>query len=120
MAVDGTAIIFVPAPCLSGWKHEDRRTIEMVLMGAKGGVYPTFVWKRGEGGKVVNCKREAKDRPSLEELLAAQRRFVHIVERDRKTGEARVKPGREAHFEAFRTWVQDKVERLYQLAEIKK
>jgi len=51
---------------------------------------------------------------------AGQRRFVHIIERDRKTGEIRVKPGREAHVEAFRTWVQDNVERLYYLAELKK
>ncbi len=120
MQVKGTAIIFVPAPCISGWKYEDGKTIDLALDGARAGVFPTFVWKRGEGGKVVDCKREAKDRPSLEEFLAAQRRFVHIVERDRKTGEVRVKPGREHHVEAFRTWVQDNVERLYQLAEIKK
>jgi len=71
-------------------------------------------------GKIVDCKREAKDRPGVEEFLAAQRRFVHIIERDRKTGEVRVKPGREHHVEAFRTWVQDNVERLYHLAELKK
>lgn len=115
----GTAIIFVPAPCISGWKYEDGRTIELALMGAKVGVYPTFVWKRGEGGKVVDCKREAKDRPSLEEFLGAQRRYVHIVERDRKTGEVRVKPGREEKLEMLRTWVQHNVERLYHLAELK-
>ena len=116
----GTSVIFVPAPCISGWKYEDGKTIDLALDGARVGVYPTFVWKRGEGGRVVDCKREAEDRPSLEEFLAAQRRFVHIIERDRKTGEVRVKPGREHHVEAFRTWVQDNVERLYQLAEIKK
>jgi pyruvate/2-oxoacid:ferredoxin oxidoreductase beta subunit len=120
LEVKGTAVIFVPAPCISGWKFEDGRTMELALNGARAGVYPTFVWKRGEGGKVVDCKREAKDRPGIEEFLAAQRRFVHIVERDRKTGEIRVKPGREPYVEAFRTWVQDNVERLYQLAEIKK
>ena len=53
---------------------------------------------------MVDCKREAKDRLILEEFLAAQRRFVHIIERDRKTGEIRIKPGREHHVEAFRTW----------------
>ena len=45
---------------------------------------------------------------------------MHVSERDRKTGELRVKPGRELQLEAFRTWVQDDVERLYPLAEIKR
>lgn len=47
----GTAIIFVPAPCISGWKYEDGRTIELAIMGAKVGVYPTVVRKRGEGAR---------------------------------------------------------------------
>lgn len=56
----------------------------------------------------------------MDESPVAQRRFAHINERDRKTGEIRVKPGRERHVEAFRTWVQGNVERLHLLAEIKK
>jgi hypothetical protein len=71
------------------------------------------------GGKVVDCKRDAKDRASLGEFLAAQQRFVHLIERDRNTGEVHVKPGRKPYQEAFRSWVQTNVERLYQLAELK-
>jgi hypothetical protein len=119
MAVEGTAIIVVPAPCISGWKFEDGKTMDLALDGARARVCPTFIWKRGEGGKIVDCKREAKDRPSVDESLAAQRRFVHIIERDRKTGKIRVRPGREAHVGAFRTWAQDDGERLCHLAELK-
>ncbi len=120
LEVEGTAVIFVPAPCISGWKFEDGKTMELALLGARAGVFPTFVWKRGEGGKVVDCRREAKDRPGVEEFLAAQRRFVHLIERDRKSGEIRVKPGREEQLAMFREWVQTNVERLYHLAELKK
>ena len=115
----GTAVIFVPAPCISGWKFEDGRTMELALLGARAGVYPTFVWKRGQGGKVTDCQREAEKRPALEEFLAPQRRYAHLLERDRSTGEVRVRPGREPQLEQLRAWVQANVERLYALAELK-
>jgi hypothetical protein len=116
--VNRTAVI-VPAPCISGWKFEDGKRMSLACDGARAGLHPTFVWRRGERGRVVDCAREAKDRPSVDESLAARRRFVHVIERDRKTGEIRVKPGREPHVEAFRTWVQNDVERRYHLAEMK-
>jgi len=119
LACKGTAVIFVPAPCISGWKFEDGRTMELALLGARAGVFPTFVWKRGGGGKVVDCQREAGKRPPLEDFMAPQRRYAHLLERDRKTGEVRVKPGREPELQRMRDWVQANVERLYYLAELK-
>ena len=43
--------------------------MELALLGAQVGVYPTFIWKRGKGGKVKDCAREAKERPPIEEFL---------------------------------------------------
>lgn len=120
LTVKGTAVIFVPAPCISGWKFEDGRTMELALMGARSGVFPTFIWKRGEGGVVKDCAREAKDRPPVIEFLGAQRRFAHLVEKDKATGQPRVKPGHEQDLAKLEEWVQGNVERLYYLAELKR
>jgi pyruvate ferredoxin oxidoreductase beta subunit len=114
-----TAVLFVPAPCISGWKFEDGETVELALLGAQCGVFPAFTWERGKGGKVLDCPREAKDRPGIEEFMARQRRFQHMVKRDPATGKPAVQPGREQAMESLRGWVQENVERLYRLAEMK-
>ena len=114
----GTAVLFVPAPCISGWKYEDGQTIELALLGARSGVFPPFVWERGKGGTVKDCPREASQRPSIEEFLGAQRRFGHLVRKDPATGAIVPKPGREADLEKLRGWVQSNVERVYSLAQL--
>jgi pyruvate/2-oxoacid:ferredoxin oxidoreductase beta subunit len=114
-----TAVLFVPAPCISGWKFEDGKTVELALLGARCGVFPAFVWERGTGGSVKDCARAAADRPPVEEFLAEQRRFAHLVRRDRETGRPLVLPGREDDVAKLRTWVDGNVERLYRLAELK-
>ena len=119
LACRGTAVIFVPSPCISGWKFDDGHTVELALLGARAGIYPTFVWERGKGGVVKDCEREAALRPPLEHFLAPQRRFAHLVERDAASGEIRPRPGREPELEELRTWVQENVERLHALAAMK-
>jgi pyruvate ferredoxin oxidoreductase beta subunit len=54
---EGTAVVFVPAPCISGWKFDDGQAIHIGEMGAQAGVYPMFVWERGKGGSVKDCPR---------------------------------------------------------------
>ena len=114
----GTSVIFVPAPCISGWKFEDGRTVEIATLGARCGIFPTFVWERGKGGSVKDCAQDAQERPSIEEFLLAQRRFGHLVERDKETGAAKPKPGREQQLVDLRTWTQENVDRLYSLATL--
>jgi len=89
----GTAVVFVPAPCISGWKFDD--------------------------GKVVDCPVDQKERPPIEAFLAAQRRFQHLVRKNADTGAPEIRPGREADVERVRAWAQGNVERLYKLAEMK-
>jgi pyruvate ferredoxin oxidoreductase beta subunit len=117
--VKGTAVLFVPSPCISGWKYEDGETVELALQGARSGVFPAFVWERGKGGKVVDCPREAADRPAIEPFLAAQRRFQHLVRRNPETGEIAVRPRRAEVMERLHGIVQENVERLYRLAEMR-
>jgi pyruvate ferredoxin oxidoreductase beta subunit len=118
LAAEGTAVLFVPAPCISGWKFEDGQTLSLALLGARAGVFPVFVWERGKGGQIKDCNRDPAARPTLEEFLGAQRRFHHLVERDRETGLFRARPGRETELSRLREWVQGNVERLYRLAEL--
>lgn len=115
----GTAVIFVPAPCISGWKFDDGETMELALRGAQAGVFPAFVWERGRGGKVTDCPKEAAERPPIEEFMVMQRRFHHLVRRDKASGKPAAVPGREADLERLRGWTQQNVERLYALAELK-
>ena len=119
LEVEGTAVIFVPAPCISGWKFEDGQTVELALLGARSGVFPAFVWERGKGGSVKDCPVEAAERPSIEQFLGEQRRFAHLVGKDKVTGEVKVKPGREKDVENLKLWVQSNVERMYSLAGLK-
>jgi pyruvate/2-oxoacid:ferredoxin oxidoreductase beta subunit len=118
LASQGTAVLFVPAPCITGWKFDDGRTIELALLGARSGVFPAFTWERGKGGSVKDCDRDAAGRPQVTEFLGAQRRFQHLVE---KNGDGGFKPrtGREAEMARLEEWVQGNVERLYHLAELK-
>jgi pyruvate/2-oxoacid:ferredoxin oxidoreductase beta subunit len=114
----GTAVLFVPSPCISGWKFEDGQTVEIALLGARAGVFPVFTWERGKGGQVKDCDRDAAARPTIEEFLGTQRRFNHMVERDKESGRFQARPGREPQIEELRGWVQSNVERLYKLAEL--
>jgi pyruvate ferredoxin oxidoreductase beta subunit len=116
---EGTAVIFVPAPCISGWKFEDGETVELATLGAQTGVFPVFTWEKGKGGSVKDCSRVAAERPSLEKFLGMQRRFNHLVAKDPASGGYTVRAGREEDLQRMRAWVQSNVERLYHLAELK-
>jgi len=119
LTCDGTAVVFVPAPCITGWKFNDGETVKIATLGARCGVFPAFVWERGKGGAVKDCPLEAADRPALEEFLGTQRRFNHLVRRNPATGSFEVREGSEDVVERFRAWTQGNVERMYRLAELK-
>jgi len=119
LEVEGTAVIFIPAPCISGWKFEDGQTVEIALLGARAGVFPAFVWERGKGGSIKDCALEASERPDILEFLGMQRRFAHMVVKDKQTGQVRARPEREADLEKLRAWVQSNVERLHGLGQLK-
>jgi hypothetical protein len=82
-------------------------------------VFPAFTWERGKGGSVKDCEPNAADRPSVMQFLAEQRRFAHLVGKDKTTGEPKIKPGQEENIEKLKAWVQGNVERMYSLAALK-
>jgi len=118
LACPETAILFVPAPCISGWKFDDGETVHLAELGAQCGVYPAFIWEKGKGGSVKDCALNAADRPGIEEFLGLQRRFHHLVQ---KNGDGKYvpRPGKEAQLDSLRSWTQQNVERLYRLAELR-
>jgi pyruvate ferredoxin oxidoreductase beta subunit len=113
-----TAVLFVPAPCISGWKFEDGQTMELALLGARAGVFPTFIWEKGKGGSVKDCGAKAEERPGLEKFLGMQRRFQHLVRKNKETGQFEVRPERAAEVERLKEWTQQNVDRLYKLAQL--
>ena len=115
---EGTAVIFVPSPCISGWKFEDGETIHLATLGAQSGVFPVFTWEKGKGGSVKDCSIDASERPAVEEFLGMQRRFTHLVMKDNATGRFIARPGRENDLARMKDWVQSNVERLYHLADL--
>jgi pyruvate ferredoxin oxidoreductase beta subunit len=119
LACESTAVLFVPAPCITGWKFNDGETVQIATLGARCGVFPAFIWERDKGGAVKDCPREASERPDVTEFLGTQRRFDHLVRRDPASGGFTVREGRERDVERFRSWTQSNVERLYHLAELK-
>ena len=114
-----TAVVFVPAPCISGWKYDDGETVRIALLGAQSGAFPAFSWQKGKGGTVLDCPLDKAERPPIEDFLGAQRRFHHMVERNPATNGFVPRAGREADVARLREWVQGNVERLYRLAELK-
>lgn len=114
-----TAVLFVPSPCISGWKFDDGETVRIATLGAQSGAFPAFVWERGKGGSVKDCALDPAERPPIEDFLGAQRRFHHLVERDPESKRFVPRRGREADVERLRVWVQGNVERLYHLADLK-
>lgn len=114
-----TAVIFVPAPCISGWKFEDGETVRIAMLGAQCGVFPAFLWEKGKGGSVKDCSLDAQERPPIEEFLGAQRRFHHLVEKDKTSGRFVARERRTEDVERLRGWTQGNVERLYRLAELR-
>jgi len=119
LACETTAVVFVPSPCITGWKFEDGETMQIATLGARCGVFPAFVWERGKGGAVKDCPREAHERPPVEGFLGTQRRFNHLVRRDPAGNGYQVRDGSEADVDQFRAWTQSNVERLYALAELR-
>lgn len=119
LACSETAVLFVPSPCISGWKFDDGETVRIAMLGAQSGVFPALVWERGRGGSVKDCALDAAERPPIEEFLGSQRRFHHLVQRDPETQRFVPRQGREADVERLRAWVQTNVERLYRLSELK-
>ena len=43
-----TAVIFVPAPCITGWKFQDGLVMKLARLGAEAGIFPVFLKENGK------------------------------------------------------------------------
>src|SRR5262249_48218706 len=80
-ALDGreTAVVFVPSPCIAGWKFEEGRTAELARLASQTGLFPCFRKRRGQAGELKHVPEPGR-RPRVEAYLSGQRRFEHLVE----------------------------------------
>jgi len=104
LSADGTAVVFVPSPCITGWKFEEGLTAELGRLASQTGLFPCFRKRRGQKGEVKHVPEKAK-RPGVQKYLDLQQRFEHL------------KRGGEAQVAALQAYADRNVERLQRLAE---
>jgi len=109
----GTAVVFVPSPCIAGWKFTEGLTSELGKLAAQTGLFPMFRKRVGQPGELKHLPEKAK-RPVVEKYLALQQRFDHLV---RKNGDKlEVRPGREADIAVLQSYADRNCERLQKWA----
>ncbi|HET7786191.1 MAG TPA: thiamine pyrophosphate-dependent enzyme [Myxococcales bacterium] len=112
---EGTSVIFVPSPCITGWKFEEGLTAELGRLSSQTGLFPCFRKRRGEPGQIRHVPEKSK-RPGVEKFLAGQQRFEHLVRP--VDGVPRIVPGREAEVAALQAYADRNVERLERIAQL--
>jgi pyruvate ferredoxin oxidoreductase beta subunit len=115
LSTEGTAVVFVPSPCIAGWKFEEGQTVELGKLASKTGLFPCFRKRRGQPGEIKNLPDKAT-RPSVERFLVGQRRFEHLLRL--VEGTPTVVPGHEAEIQAIQAYADRNVERLGRIAQL--
>jgi pyruvate ferredoxin oxidoreductase beta subunit len=115
LSADGTAVVFVPSPCIAGWKFEEGQTAELGKLASQTGLFPCFRKKKGQVGEIKFVPEKDK-RPRVERFLVAQRRFEHLVRM--VDGLPTVLSGHEAEVAAIQSYADKNVERLGRIAQL--
>jgi pyruvate ferredoxin oxidoreductase beta subunit len=110
---NGTSIVFVPSPCIAGWKFEEGLTAELGKLAAQTGLFPAFRKRAGEPGEI---KHVPPKRPPVTEWLALQRRFEHLVRT--VDGKPQIVAGREADVARIQAYADKNLERLAKWAQL--
>ena len=113
LACETTAVVFVPSPCIAGWKFEEGLTAELGKLASQTGLFPCFRKRRGQAGELKHVPEKAS-RPSVERWLAMQRRFEHLVRMH--DGLPRVVAGHDAEVAAIQAYADHNVDRMIRLA----
>jgi pyruvate ferredoxin oxidoreductase beta subunit len=111
----GTAVVFVPSPCITGWKFEEGQTAELGKLASQTGLFPCFRKRLGQPGEIKHVPPKPT-RPSVEQFLAGQRRFEHVVRV--VDSKPTVVPGHEAELSAIQGYADRNVERLARIAQL--
>jgi pyruvate ferredoxin oxidoreductase beta subunit len=105
----GTAVVFVPSPCIAGWKFEEGQTAELAKLASQTGLFPCFRYRAGKGGELKNVAEKSR-RPPVEKFLAGQRRFDHLIQM--VDGQPVVRKGMEDHLATLQSYADQNVARL--------
>lgn len=113
---NGTAVVFVPSPCITGWKFAEGETAQLARLGCETGFFPCFTKEHGKVGEVKFVEPDVAKRPRIEDFMGPQRRFQHLVYKDPTTRAFTARPGFEATLDRIRDWIQSRLARLQHLA----
>ncbi len=116
LACEETAVVFVPTPCISGWKFEEGMTADLAKLASQTGLFPCFRKHKGKPGELKHVVLDKAKRPRVEEFLTLQHRFDHVVKK--VDGKAQAVAGREADLQALQSYADRNVERLGRLAQL--
>lgn len=115
LSCQSTAVVFVPSPCIAGWKFSEGMTSELGKLACQTGLFPGFRKRAGQPGELKHVPEKAK-RPPVEKYLALQQRFEHLVRM--KEGQISLVPGHEQEVAAIQSFADRNVERLAKLAQL--
>lgn len=101
-----TSIIFVPSPCITGWKYAEGETVRLAQLACETGFFPCLMKERGKKGELKFVETDPAKRPPIEAFMGPQRRFYHLVEKNRETGAFQARPGMEETVTGVRDWLQ--------------
>lgn len=113
-----TSIIFVPSPCITGWKFAEGETVKLAQLSCETGFFPCLMKERGKKGELKFVEMDATKRPPIEDFMGPQRRFYHLVEKNKETGAFQARPGKEETVAHIRNWLQGRLASLNDLMQI--
>ncbi len=111
-----TSVIFIPSPCITGWKFPDGETISLARIACETGFFPCFIKAKGQPGELKFVERDPAKRPGIEHFMIHQRRFQHLVT-THPDGTPCIRPEHTAFADTMRTWVQDRLDALQRFTE---
>lgn len=107
-----TSVIFVPSPCITGWKFAEGETVKMAQLGCETGFFPCMMKERGKKGEIKFVELDPGMRPPVEDFMGPQRRFYHLVEKNKETGMFQTRAGKEEDVQLIRNWIHDRLTSL--------
>jgi len=115
LAAEGTAVVFVPSPCIAGWKFEEGQTVELGKLASQTGLFPCFRKRKGQPGEIKHVPDKAR-RPPVERFLVGQRRFEHLVRLI--DGTPAIVPGHDGEIQTIQAYADRNVDRLGRIAQL--
>lgn len=113
-----TSIIFVPTPCITGWKFAEGETVKLAQLACETGFFPSLMKERGKKGEIKFVEMDPAKRPAIEEFMGPQRRFYHLVEKDKETGAFKARAGKEEVVKNVGDWLQKNLVTLQSLMSL--